>query len=654
MGKRPSPPFTLRRFVVTFFLGNPHKSSKRTTERKPMSKHQFQTEVNQLLTLIIHSLYSHPEIFLRELVSNASDALDKLKYLTLTQEDYKGVPFTPRIDIAFDSKDGTTLTVSDTGIGMNEKDLEENLGTIARSGTREFIQAMTADGRKDSSLIGQFGVGFYSAFMVADTVEVTTRKIGEEKAWKWVSDGKGEYEITETQRDISGTTVLLHLNEAGKEYANRWRVEEIIRKYSNHIAFPIHLRYQEKGEHGGTVDKESQVNSALALWRRPKSDLKEEDYKEFYKTLTHDDEDPLHWIHLSVEGALAYTTLFYIPSRAPFDLFRYDYKPGVKLYIKRVFITEDEKELLPVYLRFVHGIIDSEDLPLNVSREILQKNRIMENIRTSSVRKILQELALLTKEKETYEKFWTEFGRVLKEGIFQDYEHKEQLLELVRYKSTAATGWTSLSEYRDRMQKDQKAIYYITGGREASLRSSPLLETYKARGIEVLVMDDEIDEIVAGAIGKFMDIELKAVNRSATADDLKTAEDTSKAAAIDPLVQKVKKALGDAVKDVRASSRLADSPSCIVVDENDPTLQMQQLLKQMGNKDMPEVKPILELNPTHPIVTRLAATQDESVIEDVSRLLLDQALLMEGGELKDAAGFVRRLNRALEKSLQSE
>jgi molecular chaperone HtpG len=615
-----------------------------------MSKHQFQAEVNQLLTLIIHSLYSNTEIFLRELVSNASDALDRLKYLTLTQEDFKGVPFAPRIDISFDMKDRTTLTVSDTGIGMNEKDLEENLGTIARSGTREFIQAMAADARKGASFIGQFGVGFYSSFMVADTVEVITRRIGEEKAWKWTSDGKGEYEIAETQRDTSGTTVTLHLNESGREYADRWRVEGIIRKYSNHIAFPIHLHYQEEGQHGGKVDKDAQVNSALALWRRPKSELKEEDYKEFYKTLSHDSDDPLHWIHQSVEGALAYTTLFYIPSRAPFDLFRYDYQPGVKLYIKRVFITESEKELLPVYMRFVRGIIDSEDLPLNVSREILQKNRIMENIRTSSVRKILQELAHLTKEKEQFEKFWNEFGRVLKEGVLQDFEHKEQLLELLRYKSTTAQGWTSLLEYRDRMQKDQKAIYYITGGRESGLRSSPLLETYKARKIEVLIMDDEIDEIVAGAIGKFMDVDLKAVNRSATADDLKTEEDTSRAAVIEPLLRKMKKALGELVKDVRASSRLSDSPSCIVVDEHDPTMQMQQILKMMGNKDVPEVKPILEINPTHPIVTKLAAVSDDAVVDDMSRLLLDQALLVEGGELADPAGFVKRLNRALEKA----
>ncbi|HET6485599.1 MAG TPA: molecular chaperone HtpG [Spirochaetia bacterium] len=617
-----------------------------------MAKHQFQAEVNQLLTLIIHSLYSHPEIFLRELVSNASDALDKLKYLTLTQDEYKGMPFAPRIDILYDTKDRKTLTVTDSGIGMNDTDLEENLGTIARSGTREFIQAMAGDAAKGTSLIGQFGVGFYSAFMVADRVEVVTRKVGDEKAWKWTSDGKGEFDIAEAERDGAGTTVTLFLNDAGREFADRWRIEEIIRKYSNHIAFPIHLHYQEEGQHGGKVDKVSQVNSALALWRRPKGDLKEEDYKEFYKTLTHDDEEPLLWIHLSVEGALAYSTLFYIPKRAPFDLFRYDYQPGVKLYIKRVFITDSEKELLPVYLRFVRGIIDSEDLPLNVSREILQKNRVMENIRSSSVRKILQELEHLAKDKTRYGEFWNEFGRVVKEGVVQDSEHRDQLLELLRFKTTGSTGWTSLAEYRDRMQKDQKAIYYITGVREASLRDSPLLETYKNRGLEVLVMDDEIDEIVSGAVGSYLETPLKAVNRSSTADDLKSEQDVGREAAIEPLVKKVKKALGDLVKDVRASHRLADSPSCVVVDENDPTVQMQQILKLMGNRDFPDFKPILEINPSHPIVTSLAGVEDEDVIADASRLLLDQALLIEGAEIKDPAGFVKRLNRTLEKSLK--
>jgi molecular chaperone HtpG len=616
-----------------------------------MAKHQFQAEVSQLLKLIIHSLYSNTEIFLRELVSNASDALDKLKYLTLTQEEYKGLPFTPRIDIAYDGKDAKTLTVSDTGIGMNEKELEENLGTIARSGTREFLQALAAEAKAGTNLIGQFGVGFYSSFIVADRVEVVSRKIGDEKAWRWVSDGREDFEISEATRDGSGTSVTLYLNEQGREFADRWRIESIIKKYSNHIAFPIHLHYQEEGQHGGKVDKTEQVNSALALWRRPKSELKEDDYKEFYKTISHDTEDPLLWIHNSVEGALAYTTLFYIPVKAPFDLYRYDYQPGVRLYVKRVFITDSEKELLPVYLRWVRGIIDSEDLPLNVSREMLQKNRVMTNIRSSSVRKILQELEQLAREEKKYDGFWRELGRPLKEGVAQDYEHRDQLLELIRFKSTAIEGLTSLAGYRDRMQKDQKAIYYITGGKESSLRNSPLLESYKARGMEVLLMDDEIDEIVATAIGSYMETELKQVNRTGTAEDLKTEEDKEKAASAAPVIAKIKKALGDEVKDVRPSFRLTDSPSCIVLDDRDPSMQMRQILKAMGTADLPELKPILEINPSHPIIARLSTLEDETVIADAGRLLFEQALLIEGGELKDPAGFVRRLNRILEKAL---
>ncbi|MCX7029885.1 MAG: molecular chaperone HtpG [Spirochaetes bacterium] len=614
-------------------------------------KHAFQAEVSQLLHLIIHSLYSHPEIFLRELVSNASDALDKLKHLTLTQEEYKGVPFTPRIDISFDTKDRKTLTVSDTGIGMNDEELAANLGTIARSGTREFLSAMAADAKGGANLIGQFGVGFYSSFMVADRVEVVSRRLGEQKAWRWTSDGKGEFEISEAEREGCGTTVTLHLNEAGKEYADQWRSEEIIRKYSNHIAFPIHLHYDEKGEHGGRVEKTEQVNAALALWKRPAKDLKDEDYKEFYKTLTHDDEDPLLWMHVAMEGAIEYTTLFFIPSRAPFDLFRYDYRPGVKLYAKRVFITDDEKDLLPVYLRFVHGVIDSEDLPLNVSREILQQNRVLANIRSASMRKILQELGKLQKDRQKYQAFWKEFGRVLKEGLLQDFEHRDELLELVQWKSTAVEGWTTLAEYKSRMQKDQKAIYYLTGGQEASLRTSPLLAAWKRRGIEVLVMDDEIDEIVTPGIGTYLETPLKAVNRSATADDLATDEDKAKEKDSAGVVEKIKKALGDAVKDVRASVRLADAPSCIVLDDRDPSVQMQQILKSLGTKDMPEVKPILEVNPGHPIVVKLAGLADEAAVADASRLLLEQALLLEGAPLADPAGFVARLNRVLEKAL---
>ena len=606
-----------------------------------MAKHSFQTEVNQLLHLIIHSLYSHREIFLRELISNASDALDKLKYLTLVDETYKGLPFNPRIDVRMDEKEHKWLSVSDTGIGMNDQDLVENLGTIARSGTRIFLSQMTGDAKKDSNLIGQFGVGFYSSFMVADRVEVLTRKAGESKAWRWESDGKGEYEIQEAERDSFGTTVTLFLNEEGKEFASRWRIEEIIRKYSNHVPFPIFLHYEKK---------EEQINSASALWKRPKSELKEEDYNEFYKTLSHDTEDPLLYIHTRAEGALEYTTLFYVPKKAPFDMYQVDYRPGVKLYVKRVFITDDDKELMPTYLRFLRGVIDSEDLPLNVSREILQQNRIMVNIRNASVKKVLGEFQRLALEdKEKYNQFISQYNRPLKEGLYTDYGNRDILLELVRFKSTKVEGYTSLEEYVQRMLADQKAIYYITGDNEATLRNSPLLEAYKKKDIEVLIMDDEIDEIVIPAIGKYKDYELKPVNRSDAGEDLKSEEDARAKEEVKPAIEKIKRALGDRVKDVRVSVRLSDSPSCIVTDENDPSYKVAALLKAMGHKDPPEVKPILEVNPHHEILQKLNRIEDPLLIDDISSLLLDQALLVEGLSVKDPADFVKRLNRILAK-----
>lgn len=606
-----------------------------------MAKHSFQTEVNQLLHLIIHSLYSHREIFLRELISNASDALDKLKYLTLVDETYKGLPFNPRIDVRMDEKEHKWLSVSDTGIGMNDQDLVENLGTIARSGTRIFLSQMTGDAKKDSNLIGQFGVGFYSSFMVADRVEVLTRKAGESKAWRWESDGKGEYEIQEAERDSFGTTVTLFLNEEGKEFASRWRIEEIIRKYSNHVPFPIFLHYEKK---------EEQINSASALWKRPKSELKEEDYNEFYKTLSHDTEDPLLYIHTRAEGALEYTTLFYVPKKAPFDMYQVDYRPGVKLYVKRVFITDDDKELMPTYLRFLRGVIDSEDLPLNVSREILQQNRIMVNIRNASVKKVLGEFQRLALEdKEKYNQFISQYNRPLKEGLYTDYGNRDILLELVRFKSTKVEGYTSLEEYVHRMLADQKAIYYITGDNEATLRNSPLLEAYKKKDIEVLIMDDEIDEIVIPAIGKYKDYELKPVNRSDAGEDLKSEEDARAKEEVKPAIEKIKRALGDRVKDVRVSVRLSDSPSCIVTDENDPSYKVAALLKAMGHKDLPEVKPILEVNPHHEILQKLNRIEDPLLIDDISSLLLDQALLVEGLSVKDPADFVKRLNRILAK-----
>jgi len=652
-----------------------------------MAQHQFQTEVSRLLHLIIHSLYSNREIFLRELVSNASDALDKLKYLTVADEAYKSISFDPRIDISF-NKEGKTLTISDNGIGMNEADLVESLGTIARSGTRSFLEKLAEDAKRDSNLIGQFGVGFYSAFMVADKIDVISRKAAEDKTWKWSSDGKDSFEIESASenRDSQGTTVILYLTEEGLEYANRWSIEDIIKRYSNHVAFPICLTYEEKewddkGEEKGSKTKTDRINSGTALWRRAKTELKDEDYNEFYKQIGHDTEPPLHYVHTKAEGSLEYSTLFYIPKKAPFDLYNVDYKPGVKLYVKRVFITDDDKELMPVWLRFVRGVIDSEDLPLNVSREILQQNKVLVNIKNASVKKLLSEFKLMADNaasvgdgapngaaREKWENFISEFNRPLKEGLYQDFANREALMELVRFKSTAVAGeegkpgWTSFAAYVSRMKSDQKHIYYITGGDEKTLRSSPLLEAYRAKEIEVLIMDDDIDDIVIptlhsyrketiGTDGKTetQTWELKAVNRAGADEELGEKQDKTAEKEAKPVLEKIKKALGDRVKDVKLSRRLHDSPSCIVADENDPSIQMAQMLKAMGQTSMPDVKPILEVNGDHPIVSALKNIDDEERIADTASVLLDQALLVEGVKLKDPADFVKRLNRLLAK-----
>jgi len=621
-----------------------------------MSKREFQTEVSQLLQLIVHSLYSHPEIFLRELISNSSDALDKLRHLTLVDDAYKSLAFEPRIDLELD-EENKTLTIADTGIGMNEEDLVANLGTIARSGTKNFLSQLSGDAKRDSNLIGQFGVGFYSAFMVADKIEVVSRKAGEDKAWRWTSDGKTGFEIESAERSAAGTSVLLHLNEEGKQYANSWRLQEVVKKYSNHIAFPIFLTY-DKSDWNAEEKKSTksrvteQVNAASALWRRAKSEITEEDYKELYKSITGDSEDPLFWFHTKAEGSLEYTTLFYIPAKAPLDLYQAEYKVGVKLYVKRVFILDDAKELLPQYLRFVRGIIDSEDLPLNVSREILQQNRVLTSIRTASVKKILTELKnIATNQPEQYLKFITEYNRPLKEGLYGDFANRETLLDLVRFKSTKVEGLTSLADVKSRMKEGQKSIYYITGGVESLLRTSPLLEIYKKKDLEVLILDDDVDEIIFSGVEKYGEIDLKAVNKSATSEDLKDEAEPDKSEAIKPLLDKLKAILGDRVKDVRASVRLADSPSCIVSDEEEPSMQMQQMLRAMGQKDIPAPKPTLEINPDHEIVKKLLARPDDAVADDAAWLLLDQALLMEGVPLKDPGMFVQRLNRILTLSI---
>jgi len=629
-----------------------------------MSKQQFQTEVGQLLELIVHSLYSHPEIFLRELISNSSDALDKLRHHTLIDEKYKAMVgngiASPRIDLELD-EGKKTLTISDTGIGMNEEDLVAQLGTIARSGTKNFLAQLSGDARKDSNLIGQFGVGFYSVFMVADKVEVFSRKAGEDKTYKWTSDGKTGFDIEEATgnnfRSTAGTTVLIHFNDDGAPYASSRRLQEIVKKYSDHIAFPIFLTYDKSDWDADKKESTKsrvteQVNAASAMWQRPKSELTDENYKEFYKSVTGDWEDPLFWFHTRAEGTLEYTTLFYIPAKAPMDLYQADYKGGIKLYVKRVFIMDDSRELLPQYLRFVRGIIDSEDLPLNVSREILQQNKVLTSIKTASVKKILSELkTIAANDKDKYAQFIVEYNRPLKEGIYGDFANRETILDLVRFKSTKVEGLTSLAEAKERMQPEQKALYYVTGGSESMLRNSPLLEIYKKKGIEVLILDDDVDEIVFSSIPKYGDIDLKAVNKSTTSDDFKDDSTLEKTVELKPLLEKIKATLGEAVKDVRASVRLADSPSVIVSDEDEPSARMRHMMRAMGQKEVPEPSPTLEINPDHEIIKKLLANPEDARVADAAWLLFDQALLLEGVPLKDPATFVQRLNRVLNRSI---
>ena len=654
-----------------------------------MAKYQFQTEVNQLLKLIIHSLYSNKDIFLREIVSNGSDALDKLKYLSVSDDNYKNIKFEPRIDITFDESN-SILAVQDSGIGMNEEDLTTNLGTIARSGTKAFLEKLSSDAAKDSALIGQFGVGFYSAFMAAKKIDVYTRKAASDgKIWHWSSDGTNAYEIEEVASDsavakkygfdnaeLSGSVIEIHLNDESKEYASRWKIEELIKRYSDHIAFPIYLHYEQKkyddkGNVTGSENKVDQVNSASALWKKSKSELKPEDYNEFYKTIGHDGQEPLHYVHTHAEGTQEYTTLFYVPQSAPYDMYQADYKSGLKLYVKRVFITDDDRELLPAYLRFVRGIIDSEDLPLNVSREILQQNRILETIKKSSVKKLLSEFKKMgeaadkarksenptdeeKKAIEKWNKFVANFNRPMKEGLYSDYENREEISEIVRFKSTDASGigddnWTSFADYVQRMKPEQKAIFYISGSDEKNLRENPLVKAYTAKGFEVLIMADDIDDIVMPGFGKYKDFELKAVNRSGSDEDLGTdkAESEKKEKEFKPVAEKIQKALGEKVKEVKISKTLtAENPSCIVVDENDPSYQMIQMMRAMGQAG-PELKPILEINAEHSIVAKLKDTEDEAFIKDVAEVLFNQALLIAGVEIKEPTEFVKHLNNLL-------
>ena len=621
-----------------------------------MAQKPFQTEVSQLLKLIIHSLYSHKEIFLRELISNSSDALDKLRYLTLTKDEYKSMKFEPKVSIDFVEGDNPTLTITDTGIGMSKKELEDNLGTIARSGTKNFLSKLSGDAKKDSQLIGQFGVGFYSSFMVADKVEVASKKVGNKEAWRWVSDGQTGFEIKKDVKKETGTSIVMHLNEEGKEFASRWRIDSLVKKYSDHIDSPIFLTYEDTeydkdGKEKSKGLKTEQINDAKAFWTRSKTEIKKKEYKEFYKGFSSDMDDPFDWVHFRAEGNLEFVILFFIPKKASPDIFRADYQSGVKLYVNRVFITDDDKELLPPWLRFVKGIIDSSDLPLNVSREILQQNRVMAKIKSNSVKKILDRLKTIAGNKEKYAEFYGEYGRLIKEGVYQDFEHKDALTELLRFKSTKDDGLVSLREYVDRMREDQKSIYYITGQNQVSLKNSPLLEMYQKKDIEVLLLDDEIDEIIISSVPKYDEKDLKSVNRSGAADDFSEESDKDVEKSLQPVIKKIKKVLGDKVKDVKLSNRLSDSPSCIVADENDPTAQMQEMMKSMGQMDMPAIKPILEINPTHDIVVKMKEKTKQKSFDSIALLLFEQALIQEGVKLEDTSGFVARLNKVISDTL---
>ncbi len=624
-----------------------------------MAKHQYQTEIGQLLQLLTHSLYSNKEIFIRELVSNANDALDKFNYLKLTDERFKDMDWDPKIIIRFD-KDDNSISIIDNGIGMNEEDLMSNLGTIAKSGTKAFVEQLTGDAKKDSNLIGQFGVGFYSVFMVADKVDVITKKAGEEQAYMFRSDGTGEFELKPITKDDYGTIIYIKLKEDEKDFHDTWRVKDIVKKYSDHIPYPIFLKYETEETSGEgddakteTVTKFEQVNDATALWRLPKNKISDEEYIEFYKTLSHDSEEPLAWLHTHAEGAQEYTTLFYIPHTAPMDLLRADFQPGTKLFVKRVFITDDEKELLPLYLRFVRGIIDSEDLPLNVSRELLQENRTLANIKQASVKKILSAIKKLPEEK--FDRVIDQYSALIKEGIYTDHTNKELLLDIVRYKSSKVEGMTSFDAYvqraGEREGETDKHVYYLIGDDENILRHSPLLEAYRKADIEVLIMDNkEIDEIVTPAIGAYKEWTLKDISTVEAPESLSEEEQKEFQQKHEKITTKLKEILGDAVKEVKVTNRLDESPSCVVPDSSDPMAGMAHMFRQMG-QEMPDLPLILEINPENELVQKLEKIKKAEKLEAAAWVLLDSAKLAEGLELDDKAAFARRVTDLLGKAL---
>jgi len=616
----------------------------------------FETEVNQLLDLMIHSLYSNKEIFLRELVSNASDACDKLRFTAVSDASLYEKDIELKVKISYD-KDARTITINDNGIGMTRDEVVENIGTIAKSGTQSFLDSITGDQKNDANLIGQFGVGFYSSFIVAEQVTLRTRKAGEKanKGVEWTSQGKGEYEIKSIEKPARGTEITLKLREDEDEFLNDWKLRSIVTSYSDHIDFPVVMdKTAEPSEEGGeTVIEEETINQASALWIRPKSDIKAKEYKEFYKHVAHDYEDPIDWSHNRVEGTNEYTSLLYIPARAPFDLYDRDSQRGIKLYVKRVFILEDAEQLMPRYLRFVRGLIDSSDLPLNVSREILQGSKIIENIRSGSVKKVLGMLEKMAKNKpEKYQKFWVEFGKVLKEGPAEDFANREKVAKLLRF-STTQTGdeeqTVTLDDYVSRMQEGQDKIYFIAADSHAAAKNSPHLEIFKKKGIEVLLLSDRVDEWLTSNLTEFDGKKLQSVAKGELdldKDEASEKELEKKAKSSEKLVKRIKKTLGDRVEDVRVTNRLTDSPACIVLNEQDMAMHMQRILKEAGHA-MPSSKPILEINPGHPIVKKLDGEKSKKKFDDWSDILFDQAILAEGGQLEDPASFVTKLNKML-------
>lgn len=615
----------------------------------------FQAEVGRLLDIVTHSLYSEREIFLRELISNAADACDRLRYDALTEPDLLAGDSDFAVDIAFD-KDAKTLTISDNGSGMNRDELVQNLGTIARSGSSAFVDKLTGDAKKDVNLIGQFGVGFYSAFMVADKVTVDSHRAGEGHAWKWASDGRGEFTIEPGDRATRGTTITLHVKEDAEEFLEEARLSHIVKTYSNHIPFPIRLAKVEEGE-----EKQEQLNDANALWTKPKSEVTEEQHKEFYHHVAHAFDDPWMTLHFRAEGMIEYAGLLYVPSTRPFDLFNPERMSKLKLYVKRVFISDECDDLIPQYLRFLRGVVDSEDLPLNVSREMLQNNPVVNKIRSGLTKRVLGELAKKAEnEPEEYAKFWDNFGMVLKEGLYESAADREQLLKLARFRSTKSDGLVSLADYIGRMKEGQDAIYYIAGEDKDTLAKSPQLEGFAAKDVEVLYMTDPVDEFWIPSVGAFEEKEFKSVTRGGAdlsnikggeddAKDKDEAKDDTPAEGVDALIKAVKEALGEDVKEVRSSDRLTSSAVCLVADETGMDMHLERLLKQHNQLDSTGAR-ILEINPKHDLIKALAEQATSgSDLNDAAHLLLDQARILEGETLPDPASFAQRMASVMTK-----